>query len=86
MQSTKWVHEALWVPKVKVMHDLGPDHSDSIFLNVFSSVCPGFNIFSAPRGAIQDQWSSGLSIPKIMSHTKLWNSASPDKVFWKCFS
>ena len=23
MKSTKWIYEALWVPKVKVIHDLG---------------------------------------------------------------
>ena len=38
MKSTKWVHEALWVPKVKSFTDLGPSHSDSIFSNLFSSI------------------------------------------------
>ena len=38
--------------------DLGPSHSDSIFLNFFSSITADFNIFSALRWAIQDQWSS----------------------------
>ena len=40
--------------------DLGPSHSDSVFLNFFSSITSDFNIFSALRWAIQDQWSSGL--------------------------
>ena len=40
--------------------DLIPDHLDSIFLNFFSSVTTDFNISSALRWAIQDQWSSGL--------------------------
>ena len=39
--------------------DLGPNHSDSIFLNVFSSITTYFNISSALRWGIQDQWSSG---------------------------
>ena len=38
--------------------DLGPNHSDSMFL-ILSSVTAEFNIFSALRWAIQDQWSSG---------------------------
>ena len=42
--------------------DLGPNHSDSIFLIFFSSVTAVFNISSALRWAIQDQWSSGLII------------------------
>ena len=40
--------------------DLDPNHSDSIFLNFFSSITADFNISSALRWAIQDQWSSGL--------------------------
>ena len=40
--------------------DLGPNHSDSIFLNFFSSVTTDFNISSALKLAIQDQWSSGV--------------------------
>ena len=42
--------------------DLDPDHSDSIFLNFVSSITADFNISSALRWAIQDQWSSGLTI------------------------
>ena len=49
-RQLKWVHEALWVPKVKVIH--------SIFLNFFSLITADFNISSALRWAIQDQWSS----------------------------
>ena len=39
----------------------GPDHSDSIFLNFFSSITADVNISSALRWAIQGQWSSGFS-------------------------
>ena len=38
-----------------------PNHSDSIFLNVFSSITAYFNISSALRCAIQDQWPSGFT-------------------------
>ena len=47
--------------------DLDPDHSDSIFSNFFSSITADFNISSALRWAIQDQWSSGFSHPLISS-------------------
>ena len=40
--------------------DLCPNHSDSIFLNFFSSITADFNISSVFRWAIQDQWSSGI--------------------------
>ena len=40
--------------------ELGPNHSNSIFLNLISSVAADFNISSAFRWAIQDQWSSGF--------------------------
>ena len=39
--------------------DLVPNHSYLIFLNFFSSITADFNISSALRWAIQDQWSSG---------------------------
>ena len=39
--------------------DLGPIYSGSIFLNFFSSITADFNVSSALRWAIQDQWSSG---------------------------
>ena len=42
--------------------DLRPNHSDSIFLNFFSSITAAFNISSALRWAIQDQWSSGFCL------------------------
>ena len=42
--------------------DLDPNHSDSIFLNIFSSITADFNISAALRWAIQNQWSSGLGI------------------------
>ena len=48
MQSVKCVHEALCVPKIKVIV-LGSNHSDSIFLNFFSSITADFNISSALR-------------------------------------
>ena len=53
--------------------DLGPDHSDSIFLNFFSSITIYFDISSALRWAIQDQWSSGQrsSSPKPLGKSKL---------------
>ena len=36
-------------------------HLDSIFLNFFPSVTADFNISSALRWVIQDQWSSGIN-------------------------
>ena len=42
------------------------NHSDSVFLNFFSSITADFNISSVLRWAIQDQWSSGLLISHIM--------------------
>ena len=42
--------------------DLGPNHSDSIFLNFFSSITADFNISSALKWVVQDQWSCGLTI------------------------
>ena len=44
--------------------DLG--HSDSVLLRFFSSITPDFNISSALRWAIQDQWYSGLSWRPIL--------------------
>ena len=41
--------------------DLGSKHSDSLFLNFFSSITTNFNISSTLRWAIQDQWSFGLT-------------------------
>ena len=38
--------------------DLGPNHSDSLFLVFIYSVTADFNISSALKWAIQDQWSS----------------------------
>ena len=45
---------------MKLYEYQGPNHSDSIFLNFFSSITADFNISSALRSAKQDQWSSGL--------------------------
>ena len=42
--------------------DRGPNHSDSILLNFFSFFSADFNISSALRWAIQDQWSSGFCL------------------------
>ena len=50
--------------------DLGPIQSDSIFLNFFSSVTADFNISSALRWAIQDQWSSG-HVLFLICHTSI---------------
>ena len=56
----KWVHEALWVSKVKVIHW---HWSNSIGFNIFQllflKLTTDFNISSRLRWAIQDQWSSG---------------------------
>ena len=49
--------------------DLVQNHSDSIFLNFFSSVTADFNIFSTLRWAIQNQWSSGY-ISNFLSFLK----------------
>ena len=45
--------------------DLCPNHSDSIFLNFISSITVDFNISSALRWAIQDQWSYGPLVEYI---------------------
>ena len=51
----------LWVPKVKVIHWLCfKSLADSMFLKFFTSITTDFNISSALRWAIQDQWSSAL--------------------------
>ena len=57
MQSTKW--ELYEYQRSRSVIDLGPNHLHSIFLNFFSSITADFNISSAIRWAIQDQWSSG---------------------------
>ena len=60
MQSTKW--ELCEYQRSRSVIDLGPNHLHSIFLNFFSSITADFNISSAIRWAIQDQWSSGCNI------------------------
>ena len=50
--------------------DLVPNHSDSIFLNFFSSITTDFKISSALRWAIEDQWSSGISSPESKAHRR----------------
>ena len=49
--------------------DLGPNHSDSIFLNFFSSITADFNISSVLRLLIQDQWSYGLEFRMITANS-----------------
>ena len=69
MQSTKW--ELYEYQRSRSVIDLGPNHLHSISLNFFSSITADFNISSAIRWAIQDQWSSGLHLAEIFfSH--LW--------------
>ena len=53
------------------------NHLHSIFLNFFSSITADFNISSAIRWAIQDQWSSGYYkwITCIMLCQQLWKHA-----------
>ena len=59
--STKWGHENLWVPQVKVIH--WPWSKSLRFnINFFSSITTDFHVSSALRWAVQDQWSSGLLI------------------------
>ena len=59
--------------------DPGPNLSNSVFLNFFSSVTADFNISLALRWAIQDQWSSCLfvivSLFNIYFQQELWPSA-----------
>ena len=55
MQST-YEYQRSWL-----FTDLGPNHSDSIFLNFFSS---------ALKCAIQDQWSSGYFLGNL--HLKIY--------------
>ena len=50
----------LWVPKVRVIHWPCSKSLRFNILNFFSSITTDFNISSALRWAIQDQWSSGL--------------------------
>ena len=66
MQSSKW--ELYEYQRSRSVIELGPNHLHSIFLNFFSSVTADFNISSAIRWAIQDQWSSGVCfvIPQLI--------------------
>ena len=63
MQSTKW--ELYEYQRSRSVIDFGPNHLHSIFLNFFSSITADFNISSAIRWAIQDQWSSGFLLYSI---------------------
>ena len=70
MQSTKW--ELYEYQRSRSVIDLGPNHLHSIFLNFFSSITADFNISSAIRWAIQDQWSSGLSfLSNFLKHFRV---------------
>ena len=69
MQSATWVQKLYEYQRS--FTDLGPNHSDSIFLNLFSSINTDFNISSALRWAIQDQWSSGFSFQNNPKQTIL---------------
>ena len=60
----KWVYEVLWVPKVKVIHWPWSKSLRFNIFNFFSSITADFNISSALRWAIQDQWSSGFPLPR----------------------
>ena len=62
MQSTKWVDEALWVPKVKVIQWPGSK---------------SFNISSALRWAIQDQWSAGSFLAHLSQRLTRWAYSIP---------
>ena len=54
------VHMKLYeYQRSRLFIELGPDHSDSIFFNFFSSITTDFNSSSALGWVIQDQWSSG---------------------------
>ena len=53
--STKWVHENLWVPQVKVIH-WHWSKSLRFNINFFSSIIVDIHISSALRWAVQDQW------------------------------
>ena len=55
----KWVHEALWVLEVKVIHWPWSKSLRFNIYNFFSSITHDFNISSALRWAKQSQWSSG---------------------------
>ena len=89
MQSSKW--ELYEYQRSRSVIDLGPNHLHSIFLNFFSSIIADFNISSAIRWAIQDQWSSGFSCNRIFntSNTKkckkqCLNFTKPCQIF-RCF-
>ena len=72
MQSTKW--EFYEYQRSRSVIDLGSNHLHSIFLNFFSSITAEFNISSAIRWAIQDQWSSGCGFrSKLMLSEWRWD-------------
>ena len=58
--------------------DLGPNHSDSGFLNFFFSITADFNISAALRWAIQDQWFLHCF---YLKHTYMWYP-SPGEKSW----
>ena len=56
----KSVHEPLWMSKVTVIYWLWFKSLRFNILNFFSSITSDFNISSAHRWVIQDQWASGF--------------------------
>ena len=70
MQSTKW--ELYEYQRSRSFIDLGPNHSDSIFLNFISSITADFNVSSALRWVIQDQWSAGFLLYRQLLWENLW--------------
>ena len=64
-QSTKSLHEALSTKGQGLSLTLFQITQDWIFLNFFSSITTDFNISSALRWTIQDQWSSVFFIPLV---------------------
>ena len=69
MQSTKW--ELYEYQRSRSVIDLGPNHLHSLFLNFFSSITADFNVSSAIRWAIQDQWSSGFHLASSVDCKKV---------------
>ena len=74
----KWVHTALWVPKVKVIHWPWPKSLRFNIFKLLSSITADFNISSALSWAIQDQWYSGLWLctckPMTINGISLWQN------------
>ena len=63
--------------------DRGPDNSDSLFFNFFSSITADLNITAALRWAIQNQWSSGLKDLPLSPHLLAWLFSKWAKWSWQ---